>query len=53
LTGWGQHLRDGDDVPPDVDRMLNKPANLSELRAVLAEIVPLSVPRSAGLTGGE
>jgi signal transduction histidine kinase/ActR/RegA family two-component response regulator len=53
LTGWGQHLRDGDEVPPDVDRMLNKPANLSELRAVLAEIVPLSVPRSAGLTGGE
>jgi signal transduction histidine kinase/ActR/RegA family two-component response regulator len=53
LTGWGQHLRDGNDVPPDVDRMLNKPANLSELRAALAEIVPLSAPRSAGLTGVE
>jgi signal transduction histidine kinase/ActR/RegA family two-component response regulator len=53
LTGWGQHLRDGNDVPPDVDRMLNKPANLSELRAALAEIVPLSVPRSAEPTGGQ
>ena len=53
LTGWGQHLRDGNDVPPDVDRMLNKPANLSELRAALAEIVPLSAPRSAEPTGGE
>ena len=40
LTGWGQHLRDGDDVPPDVDHMLNKPANLSELRAALARITP-------------
>jgi CheY-like chemotaxis protein len=40
LTGWGQHLRDGNDIPPDVDRMLNKPANLSELRAALAEITP-------------
>jgi signal transduction histidine kinase/ActR/RegA family two-component response regulator len=39
LTGWGQHLRDGNDIPPQVDRMLNKPANLAELRAVLAELV--------------
>jgi CheY-like chemotaxis protein len=37
LTGWGQNLRDGNDVPPDVDQMLNKPANLSELRAALAD----------------
>jgi len=44
LTGWGQHLRDGNDVPPDVDHMLNKPANLSELRAALAEIAPLVDP---------
>jgi CheY-like chemotaxis protein len=40
LTGWGQHLRDGNDIPPDVDRMLNKPANLSELRAALSQITP-------------
>ena len=38
LTGWGQHLRDGDDIPPYVDQMLNKPANLAELRAALAEL---------------
>jgi signal transduction histidine kinase/ActR/RegA family two-component response regulator len=44
LTGWGQHLRDGNDVPPDVDRMLNKPANLSELRAALAEVAPSVSP---------
>jgi signal transduction histidine kinase/CheY-like chemotaxis protein len=44
LTGWGEHLRDGNDVPPDVDRMLNKPANLSQLRAALAEIMPLTSP---------
>jgi hypothetical protein len=44
LTGWGQHLRDGNDFPPDVDRMLNKPANLSELRAALADLVPPASP---------
>jgi signal transduction histidine kinase/ActR/RegA family two-component response regulator len=44
LTGWGQHLRDGNDIPPDVDRMLNKPANLSELRAALSEITPRVSP---------
>jgi CheY-like chemotaxis protein len=38
LTGWGQHLRDGNEVPPFVDQMLNKPANLNELRAALAEL---------------
>ena len=38
LTGWGQHLRDGNDIPPYVDQMLNKPANLAELRAALAEL---------------
>jgi hypothetical protein len=31
-------------MPPDVDRMLNKPANLSELRAALAEVTPLTSP---------
>ena len=39
LTGWGQHLRDGNEMPTGVDFMLNKPANLSELRAALAELV--------------
>jgi signal transduction histidine kinase/ActR/RegA family two-component response regulator len=41
LTGWGQHL-DGSDVSPDVDQMLNKPANLFKLRAALAELTPLA-----------
>jgi signal transduction histidine kinase/ActR/RegA family two-component response regulator len=44
LTGWGQHLRDGNEVPPDVDRMMNKPANLTELRAALAEVAPMASP---------
>ena len=38
LTGWGQHLRDGDDIPLHVDQMLNKPTNLAELRAALVEL---------------
>lgn len=42
LTGWGQHLRDGDDIPPYVDQMLNKPANLAELRTALAELAYVS-----------
>jgi len=43
LTGWGQHLRDGNDIPPHVDHMLNKPANLTELRAALAGLAMGSV----------
>jgi len=39
LTGWGHHLREGNEMPTGVDYMLNKPANLSELRAALAELV--------------
>ena len=39
LTGWGQHLRDGNEMPLGVDYMLNKPANLSQLRAALADLV--------------
>jgi len=42
LTGWGQHLRDGNEIPPNVDHMLNKPANLAELRAALAEPATVS-----------
>ena len=37
LTGWGQHLRDGNEIPSYVDRILNKPASLGELRNALAE----------------
>ena len=38
LTGWGQRLVAEGDVPPNVDRVLNKPPRLRELRAALAEL---------------
>jgi CheY-like chemotaxis protein len=39
LTGWGQRLLDDDEMPQDVDRVLNKPPKLSDLRRALAELV--------------
>ncbi len=38
LTGWGQRLVAEGDVPPHVDRVLNKPPKLRELRGALAEL---------------
>jgi PAS domain S-box-containing protein len=38
LTGWGQRLVAEGDIPPDVDKVLNKPPKLRELRAALAEL---------------
>jgi DNA-binding response OmpR family regulator/anti-sigma regulatory factor (Ser/Thr protein kinase) len=38
LTGWGQKLVAEGDIPPGVDRVLNKPPKLRELRAALAAI---------------
>src|SRR5690606_27961733 len=32
LTGWGQRLIAEGDIPPHVDRVLNKPPKLRELR---------------------
>jgi signal transduction histidine kinase/ActR/RegA family two-component response regulator len=43
LTGWGQRLIDERDVPPHVDRVLNKPPKLRELRIALAEAVDEAV----------
>jgi signal transduction histidine kinase/ActR/RegA family two-component response regulator len=43
LTGWGQRLVAEGDVPPHVDRVLNKPPKLRELRAALAELAGGSV----------
>lgn len=37
LTGWGQRLTAENQVPPHVDRVLNKPPRLHELQAALAE----------------
>jgi CheY-like chemotaxis protein len=39
LTGWGQRLVSEGDIPPHVDRVLNKPPKLRELRAALLELV--------------
>jgi signal transduction histidine kinase/ActR/RegA family two-component response regulator/HAMP domain-containing protein len=38
LTGWGQRLTAENQVPPHVDRVLNKPPRLRELRAALADL---------------
>ena len=40
LTGWGQRLVAEGDIPPHVDRVLNKPPKLRELREALAQCVP-------------
>src|SRR5580704_4211800 len=44
LTGWGQRLVAEGDIPPHVDRVLNKPPKLRELRAALAELAGSGVP---------
>jgi signal transduction histidine kinase/CheY-like chemotaxis protein len=38
LTGWGQRIVEEGDTPSDVDRVLNKPPKLRDLRAALAEL---------------
>jgi signal transduction histidine kinase/ActR/RegA family two-component response regulator len=38
LTGWGHRLVAENDIPPNVDRVLNKPPRLNELRTALAEL---------------
>ncbi|HEU5443751.1 MAG TPA: response regulator, partial [Steroidobacteraceae bacterium] len=38
LTGWGQRLTAENQVPPHVDRVLNKPPKMRELREALAEL---------------
>jgi len=39
LTGWGQLMAGGSDVPADVDRVLSKPPNMWELREALIQPV--------------
>jgi PAS domain S-box-containing protein len=46
LTGWGQGLVTEGDIPPYVDRVLNKPPRLWELRAALADLAGRSVTTS-------
>lgn len=38
LTGWGQRIVDDGEIPAHVDRVLNKPPKLRELRAALAQV---------------
>jgi hypothetical protein len=38
LTGWGQRLVAENDIPPHVNRVLNKPPRITELRAALFEL---------------
>jgi CheY-like chemotaxis protein len=46
LTGWGQRLIAEGDIPPNVDRVLNKPPKLRDLRIALNELTsaPFSAP---------
>jgi len=46
LTGWGQRLVDKGEMPLNIDRILNKPPKLRELRATLSELLARS--RSTG-----
>jgi PAS domain S-box-containing protein len=41
LTGWGQRLVEDGEVPPYVDRVLNKPPKLSELRKAFVDLTPI------------
>ncbi len=38
LTGWGQRMEAEHDVPAHVDRVLNKPPKLQELRGALKDL---------------
>jgi signal transduction histidine kinase len=38
LTGWGQHVSNENEKPPQVDRLLGKPPRIRELRSALAEL---------------
>jgi CheY-like chemotaxis protein len=38
LTGWGQRLVAERDIPQNVDRVLNKPPKLQDLRSTIAEL---------------
>jgi signal transduction histidine kinase/ActR/RegA family two-component response regulator len=39
LTGWGQRLVAEGDIPPHVDRVLNKPPKLREIREALSQLI--------------
>jgi signal transduction histidine kinase/ActR/RegA family two-component response regulator len=49
LTGWGKRLVAEGDIPPNVDRVLNKPPKLNQLRTTLAELAPRAASSGKGL----
>ncbi|MEJ1963084.1 MAG: ATP-binding protein [Gammaproteobacteria bacterium] len=42
LTGWGHRLIAENDIPPHVDRVMNKPPRLNDLRTALADLTSSS-----------
>ena len=46
LTGWGQRLLAENDIPENVDKILNKPPKMEELRRALATLVTSAASRS-------
>jgi CheY-like chemotaxis protein len=48
LTGWGQHVANGSERLPQVDRLLGKPPRIRELRCALAELTERRVPNRLG-----
>jgi signal transduction histidine kinase/ActR/RegA family two-component response regulator len=51
LTGWGQRLVSEGDIPPHVDRVLNKPPRLMDLRAALHDLAGTPAPKRAQAGG--
>jgi signal transduction histidine kinase/ActR/RegA family two-component response regulator len=49
LTGWGQRLSAEGTVPASVDRVLNKPPRLRELRSALGELTAEALPGAVAL----
>ena len=48
LTGWGHRLVAENDIPPHVNRVLNKPPRLNELRHALADLTTGREAQQAG-----
>lgn len=51
LTGWGQRLVAEGDVPSQVDRVLNKPPKLRDLREALLQVCPPDLAEPFSNTG--
>jgi signal transduction histidine kinase/ActR/RegA family two-component response regulator len=51
LTGWGQRMEAEQDLPAHVDRVLNKPPKLHELRSALSELTASMSASAARVSG--